>query len=76
MKNDIIEELLTEMIEGQKEKLLQCGRKLVPHLTPEDLLQPNDFPILENHPIFRYEEGILAGFQSAQVAIRVLIINH
>lgn len=62
--------LLNEMIEHQKKQLLSLGRKFVPNLTPEDMLQPNDYLILENNPHFRYEEGILAGLQSAQMALR------
>lgn len=64
--------LLNEMVEHQKEKLLQLGRRFVFNLTPEDMLQPNDYPILENNPHFRYEEGFLAGLQSAQMALSAL----
>lgn len=61
--------LLNEMIDYQKKKLLQFGRRFVFNLTPEDILQPNDYPVLENNPHFRYEEGFLAGLQSAQMAL-------
>lgn len=57
--------MLEEMIEQQKGKLLKLGREIIPHITSDDILQPNDFPELENHPVFRYEEGILAGLQAA-----------
>lgn len=67
-----IEELIIEIADQQQKKLLQCGRRLIPHLTDEDLLQPNDFPELENHPYFRYEEGVLAGIQTIQTALRAL----
>lgn len=67
MSNDHI---LEEMIDMQRKNLLRLGRRIVPNLTPEDVLQPNDFPELENHPEFRYEEGILAGLLSAQTAFR------
>lgn len=62
--------ILEEMIEMQKRTLLKLGRRIVPTLTPEDMLQPNDYPELESNPEFRYEEGILAGLQSAQAALR------
>ncbi len=65
-----IECLAEEIRESQQLKLLQCGRRLIPYLTDEDLLQPNDFPELENHPVFRYEEGVLSGIQTLQVALR------
>lgn len=65
-----IERLLEELIEGQKKSLLTLGRRIVPTLTMEDMLQPNDYPELEHHPEFRYEEGILNGLQSASMALR------
>lgn len=61
-------ELLDALIEGQRANLLRVGRRLVPYLTPEDLLQPNDFSELENHPHFRYEEGVLAGMLTVRAA--------
>jgi hypothetical protein len=69
---DKIEKISEELQEYQHLKLLQCGRRLIPHLTDEDLLQPNDFPELENHPYFRYEEGVLSGIQTLQMALRSL----
>ena len=51
----------------QEKKLLKIAREIVPHLTADDILQPNDFPELENHPYFRYEEGYLAGLKSAEL---------
>lgn len=62
--------LVEEMRREQQKKLLQLGRQIIPTLTPEDLLQPNDYPELENHPYFRYEEGLLHGIQSVEMAIR------
>lgn len=64
--------LATQIVEQQKKQLLNVGRRIVPTLTPEDMLQPNDYDELENHPIFRYEEGILAGLQSLQIALKAL----
>lgn len=61
------------MIDQQKNKLLNCGRNFVPGVTPEDILQPNDFDELELNPVFRYEEGILDGIQVVQAAIRALL---
>lgn len=64
-----IESLIQEMVEQQKAKLLSCARRIVPNATSDDVLQPNDFPVLEHHPHFRYEEGILDGLQAAQAAL-------
>jgi len=67
---DVLEVLFNELVEGQKKTLLALGRRVVPTLTTEDMLQPNDYPALEYHPEFRYEEGVLAGLQTAQMALR------
>lgn len=70
MDEDSIEQLLNQLIVMQQEVLLKCGRRLIPHLTGDDILQPNDFPELEMNPHFRYEEGILAGILAARMALR------
>lgn len=62
-------ETLDELIAQQKEKLLKVARRIIPHVTEDDLLQPNDFPELELHPHFRYEEGILDGLMVARTAL-------
>jgi hypothetical protein len=62
-------QLLDELIEGQRKKLLSTAKRIVPHIIEDDLLQPNDFPQLELHPYFRYEEGILHGLQVARTAL-------
>jgi len=64
-----IKKLIEELVEGQKEKLLKCGKQFIPRLTAEDMLQPNDYPELENNPHFRYEEGVLEGIQTVRAAL-------
>lgn len=68
MKEEIIQ-LIDEITALQQEKVLKCGRAFVPTLTSEDAMQPNDYPILENNPHFRYEEGVLEGVQSVRMAL-------
>jgi hypothetical protein len=62
-------QLIEEIVEGQQKKLLSCGTRIVPGVTSDDLLQPNDFPELENHPVFRYEEGVLEGVRTVYTAL-------
>lgn len=69
MKEDI-KNLIDEIVEGQQQKLLKCGRAFIPTLTTEDVLQPNDYPELENNPHFRYEEGVLEGLLTIRTALR------
>lgn len=68
-----VERILKEIADGQKRKLLACGRSIVPTLTPEDMLQPNDYMELENNPYFRYEEGVLEGVQTVWMALSALV---
>lgn len=70
-----VDNLLQELVDGQKKKLLRTGQRIVSNLTPDDLLQPNDFPELENHPDFRYEEGILHGLQIVEMALRSQLVD-
>lgn len=65
-----IEALIHEIVGQQKKNMLACAKKVVPHVTSDDLLQPNDFIDLENDPLFRYEEGVLAGIQTVEMALR------
>lgn len=74
MKNSVdwkdVESLIQEIADLQKTTLLKQAKKLVPQVTPDDLLQPNDYPELENNPLFRYEEGVLAGIYTIEMALR------
>ena len=63
-------EIIIEIISMQEKKLLKMGRQIVPNLTTEDVLQPNDYPELENSPLFRYEEGVLEGLKTSQMALQ------
>lgn len=73
---DEIENLLKELIQFHQHQLLKSGRRIIPNVTPDDLLQPNDFPELENHPYFRYEEGMVAGIQTVQMALSALKMKN
>jgi len=64
------EQLVYGMVTAQKEKLLTIARRIEPHLTEEDILQPQDFTQLEHNPEFRYEEGCLHGMESVLAAMR------
>lgn len=60
--------MFDEIIALQRKKVLNCALRILPHLTEDDLLQPNDFPELELNPHFRYEEGVLEGLMTARMA--------
>lgn len=65
-----IERVLEEMIVHQRKRVLDHARRLNGTLTEDDVQQPQDFPELAGSPEWQYEDGILAGYQAAQAAIR------
>ncbi len=64
----MLEQIFDELIAQKKKKLFDLARQIAPHVTEDDLMQPNDFPELEMHPHFRYEEGVLEGVMTARMA--------
>jgi len=69
---ETVEALMEQLLQDSQTKMLAVARKIVPYVTSEDILQPNDYPELENDPLFRYEEGIFAGLLSASIALKGL----
>ncbi|MGR3973356.1 MAG: hypothetical protein QRY72_02110 [Candidatus Rhabdochlamydia sp.] len=63
-----MEKIFAELIELQQLKVRTCALAILPHLTDDDILQPNDFPQLENNCYFRHNEGVLEGLMTAQIA--------
>lgn len=68
----MLDVMFDELADQQRKRLGAFARTLIPYLTEDDLLQPNDFPELENHPYFRYEEGVLEGILTARMAYLAL----
>ena len=65
--------LFERMIAQQQAKVMRLAREAVPNIGPEDLRNAHDFPELKEHPTFEYEDGILAGLISAEIALRAEI---
>ncbi|CAM4174935.1 hypothetical protein G4177_08930 [Corallococcus sp. ZKHCc1 1396] len=65
--------LYERMIAQQQAKVLRLAREAVPNIGPEEMRNPHDFPQLKEHPSFEFEDGILAGLISAQMALRAEI---
>lgn len=63
-----MQDIFDELIALQQKKVLTCAQRIIPNITEDDILQPNDFPQLEMNPHFRYEEGILEGLMTARMA--------
>jgi hypothetical protein len=70
--------IVEAMEENQKQKVLDLARRLLPHLTAEDLRNPHDFPDLDD-PDWHFEDGQLTGIQSVRFALRALsgeVLSH
>jgi hypothetical protein len=65
-----IEKLFEELIAQQRKKVLALAHRLNPQLTEDDVQQPHDFPELAGSPEWNYEDGVLAGYCAAQMAVR------
>ncbi len=73
MKNETektIDQFLEELITLQRKKVFEIASNLGVHLTQEDILNPQDYPELLRSPRFNFEDGVLAGLLSAQMALR------
>ena len=68
-----LERLLDEMIAQQRARVLAHARRLNGTLTDDDVQQPHDFPELAGSPEWNYEDGILAGYQAVQAAVRAAL---
>lgn len=65
-----LETLFNGMVAAQRRKVLKLAREAVPNIGPDDVLNPHDFPELKAHPTFEFEDGLLSGLVSAQIAVR------
>lgn len=65
-----LDQMFNQMVDQQRKKILKRARQINPALTEDDVMQPHDFPELQNDSIFHFEDGLLAGLISAQIATR------
>lgn len=67
---DRFEALFEAMIQSQRAKVLRLAREINPQITPDDVLNPHDFPELDQDSQYNFEDGILSGYIAAQMAVR------
>lgn len=56
---------LEKMVDLERKKLLAFAKRILPHATHDDILQPQDHPELEESCEFRYREGVCIGLETA-----------
>jgi hypothetical protein len=69
-----VDRLLEELIDQQRKKVLALGQTLVPALTSEDVMNPDGYPALADSGPFNFEDGLLAGYISCQMAVRARLM--
>ncbi|OGQ33878.1 MAG: hypothetical protein A3F16_06455 [Deltaproteobacteria bacterium RIFCSPHIGHO2_12_FULL_43_9] len=62
--------ILGGLIQHQREKVLKIAQRISPGVTLEDIRNPQDLPKLYADPDFNFEDGILSGLLTAQMALR------
>lgn len=70
-----VEKLWDELVSQQEKKLLRLAQELRPHVTWDDLLQPQDMPEIAEDPVFNYEDGYLSGLKSSRISFRARILT-
>lgn len=68
-------EVLEELVASQRRKVRALAQQLRPGLTDAELQRLQDFPDVQADPRFRYEDGQLAGFVSAEIALRARLLG-
>jgi hypothetical protein len=68
MTPEEIAALFEELIDSQRGKTLSLARRIDPSLTEDDLFQPHDHPKIASHPVYQFEDGVLAGLLAARAA--------
>lgn len=64
-----LEKLFDGMCEQQRQKLIKIAHKIRPDLSEDDLRDPHSFPEVTSKPHYAFEDGILSGIISAQMAV-------
>ena len=70
-----METLLERLIGQQRDKVMTVALDILPHLQPEEIQDPQDYPEVAADTMFNYEDGLLAGLLSVRAALRNNIID-
>ncbi len=68
-------EIMEGLIEYQKRKVLELAQRIHPGLTEEDVRNIHDYPDVYADPIFQFEDGQLAGFVAARIALKARLLG-
>lgn len=68
-------EVMVELVAYQRRKVLELAQRIHPGLTEEDVRNIHDHPDVYGDPIFQFEDGQLAGFVAAQIALKARLLG-
>jgi hypothetical protein len=68
-------DVLEELIAYQKKKVLDLAQRIQPGVTDEDIRNVHDFPKIYADPFFQFEDGQLAGYVAAKIALKSRLIG-
>ena len=68
-------EVVDGLVSYQKSKVLELAQRIHPGLTEEDVRNIHDYPDVYGDPIFQFEDGQLAGFVAAQIALKARLLG-
>ena len=68
-------DLLEELIEAQRGRVLAAARQVRPGLSEDDLVRARQLTDVQADPRFRSEDGQLAGLVSARIALRTRLVG-
>lgn len=69
LTQDRVLELVDELITQQSKKVMRIADSHYPGINAEDIRNPQDFPKLIADAQFNFEDGILAGYIAAKIAL-------
>ena len=70
-----METLFERIISQQRDKVMTVALDILPHLQPEEIQDPQDYPEVAADPMFNHEDGLLSGLLSARAVLRSNIID-
>ena len=68
-------EVVEELVTYQRRKVLELAQRIHPGLTEEDIRNIHDHPDVYADPIFQFEDGQLAGFVAARIALKARLLG-
>jgi hypothetical protein len=71
-----LDQLFDELIAFQQRKVFAEARRRNQQLTEDDIQQPHDFPEIGEDAAWSYEDGLLAGYRAAHMAVRARLLRE